>query len=92
MKRELRLIRKILEYVESRTSGGTVDAPECSNYSWEVVHYHIGLCGQAGYLEVRRISGADDEAHPRYEVGNMTWQGHEALDRLRSEPLANTYP
>ena len=90
MKRELRLIRKILEYVESRTSGGMAPAPECPQYSWEKVHYHIGLCGQADYLEIRKISGAED-GQPRYDVGNMTWQGHEALDRLRSQPLANTY-
>ena len=84
MKRNKILIRKILEYAERQTSGGFSPAPECSEFSWENVHYHIGLCEQAGYLVTRSISGAE-EPHERYEIGNLTWQGHEALDRLRDE-------
>ena len=90
MKRELRLIRRILEYDESQTSCGMRDAPECQQYSWKEVHYHIGLCGQAGYLSICTITGPD-EAHPRYEAGNLTWQGHEALDKLRRLPIADAY-
>ena len=48
MKRDMSLIRKILEYVEAQTDGRYHDAPRCSDFSQESVHYHIGLCGQAG--------------------------------------------
>ena len=82
MKRHPKLIRKLLEYAERQTSGGFYEAPECSEYAWEVVHYHIGLCGQAGYFAVQQISGAE-EPHVRYALGSLTWLGHEALDKLR---------
>lgn len=83
MKRYLYLIRYILEYAEGKESGAFSHAPECSKHSWEELHYHIGLCGEAGFLRVKKVSAAD-EAHPRYEVGSLTWEGHEALDRLRA--------
>ena len=83
MKRDMVLIRKILEWVEGQTSLGPFPAPECPAYSWEAVHYHIGLCAQAGYLEATPISGAE-EPHTRYELGTLTWAGHEALEELRS--------
>ena len=82
MKRDLKLIRKILEYAEAQTDGRYHDAPECLGFAREDVHYNIGLCGQAGYLEVRKVSGAE-ESHERYVLRNLTWQGHETLDRLR---------
>ena len=84
MRRDMKLILKILECAERRTVGGFSAVDDCPAYSWEVVHYHVGLCAQAGYLEARQISGAE-EPHVRYEIGNLTWDGHEALGRLRQE-------
>ena len=82
MKRDMSLIRKLLEYVEAQTDGRYHDAPGCLDFAQESVHYHIGLCGQAGFLEVRKISGGE-EPLARYELRNLTWAGHESLDRLR---------
>ena len=82
MKRDMSLIRKILEYVESQTDGLYHDAPRCLDFPQESVHYHIGLSGQAGLLEIRKISGAEQPL-ARYELRHLTWAGHEALDRLR---------
>ena len=82
MERHLGLIRKILEYAERRSSGAFSPAPECLQYSLEAVHYHIGLCGEAGLLIVESISGAE-EPYTRYAIGNLTWNGYEALDELK---------
>ena len=42
------------------------------------INYHIGLCMQAGYLE------AEYEPIDRtYQIINLTWDGHEELDRHR---------
>ena len=84
MKRHMQLIRKLLEFAENRNNGGWSPAPECSSYSHEIVHYHIGLCREAGYLDIQKISGAE-EPYARYEIGNLTWAGHEALARLRED-------
>ena len=61
-----------------------------NNIHGKDIHYHVGLCGQAGYVAVLTISGSGEE-HPRYKVGNLTWEGHEALVVLRKNPMASTY-
>lgn len=83
MERYMSLIRKILEHVAAQQDLAFHDAPKCSKYSALQVHYHIGLCQEAGYLHAEKISGAE-EPFPRYEAGVLTWEGHEALERLRS--------
>ena len=83
MKRDMKLIRKILEYAEAQTNGEYHDSPKCMGFEQEAVHYNIGLCGQAGYLEVRGVGGSE-ERHKRYVLRHLTWQGHNALDELRN--------
>ena len=83
MKRSLKLIRKILEYAEAQTDGEYHDSPKCPGFQQEDVHYNIGLCGQAGYLEVHVVSGSE-ERHKRYALRHLTWNGHNALDELRN--------
>ena len=78
----MKLIYKLLEYVECH---GTVDGllpPEVSGYTDAEVHYHVGLCQQAGYMEVAGVSGKE-EPFKRYAMYNLTWPGHEALDQHR---------
>ena len=81
MRRIMQLIRKILEAAESRDNGRFQPPPEWDEYTSEQVHYHVGLCCAAGYLDARPVSGAE-EPFVRYEIGNLTWSGHEKLDEL----------
>ena len=78
MKRDMQLIYKILRYAEERANGRRLDAPSCTDYSPEQVHYHIGLCEQAGYLEVA-LAGANPGGPPYYVIVALTWSGHEVL-------------
>ena len=82
MKRHMRLIRKILEWAEQRCNGEPIHPPDCSDHDTRVVNYHVGLCEEAGYLRIEKISGAE-ESSPRFVMGTLTWAGHEALERLR---------
>ena len=82
MKRTLSLIRWLLEHVEQKTATTYSDVPSCKKYGTEQVHYHVGLCLQAGYLDARPISGAE-ESFVRYEIGSLTWTGHNALESIR---------
>ena len=82
MQRKMKLIYKLLEYVECRGNGEGLLPPEISGYTDVEVHYHIGLCDQAGYLEVEGVSGRE-ELFKRYAMFNLTWAGHEALGRHR---------
>ena len=83
MQRKMKLICKILAYIERVYGSNGVPTPEFPDYSDSQVHYHIGLCLQAGYLTAQVVSGAE-ERFPRYEIGTLTWQGHEALEALRA--------
>ena len=84
MKRDMGLIRKLLRYAEERAEGFPLEAPEYRSYSAAEVHYHLGLCRQAGYLEASESTYAG-HSFPRYLIVNLTWRGHEELERLNDE-------
>ena len=78
------LIGKLLEWSECHADGElTPPPPEISGYSEKEVHYHIGLCDEAGLLYVQKRTMAGQEGE-RYQILNLTWSGHNELDRRRS--------
>ena len=83
MQRNKNLIREILEYVEGHESSHMLVAPKLDGYSDEQIHYHIGLCVKAGYLEAQPLNtlGSKYTFYPR--ISHMTWYGHEALTQMR---------
>lgn len=89
MKRDMDLIRQILEYLEGQESASLVRPPEIPNVSTEQVCYHARLCRQAGYIAdyTETLSG---DGPPRIlvcQLGALTWAGHEALASLRTTKL-----
>lgn len=80
MKRYMCLILEILRFAE-RQSGEEpmIPPPEIEGYTPRQVHYHVGLCGEAGYLHVRESSTGGE-----FFIQSLTWQGHEVLDRHRN--------
>ena len=80
MKREMKLIRKILEFVEKASRCGDISIPEFQDYRKCEVKYHIRLCDEANYLVI-----VPDEYGNLIGIDRMTWQGHEELDRLRNQ-------
>ena len=86
MRREQRLIRRLLEYAECTATGAALPVPEYDDYTAVVVHYHVGLCAQAGYLEVADVTNGADVG-TRYSILNLTWKGHDKLDALRGIPV-----
>ncbi len=80
MKREMRLIYLILDYVEGALTIGDIPLPEFRDYQRnEIIEYHVRLCSEAGYLNI--VSDPATKLPTRIEL--MTWNGHEALDKLR---------
>ena len=84
MIRKMKLIKGILQYVEAGHRDDALPVPEIDGYDDVQVHYHVGLCVDAGYMVApnpklmhgKRVFG---------EIERLTWAGHEALDRLRKE-------
>lgn len=78
MRRHLDLLKKILVYVEGCRNTPPFDAPVIEGYTTAQIHYHIGLCYEAGYLHV--IEHSVLSAPSQYEIKALTWKGHEALE------------
>lgn len=81
MKRKMKLICMILAHAEKAPHIGGISLPELADYTEEEIQYHVKLCSQAGYLDIA--------IEPQYKlprhIDSLTWEGHEALDRLRAE-------
>ena len=82
MKRDMALIRALLEHVENTCEGDWIDPPCLPHYTDRQIHYHISLCAQAGLVETQKTTGADSP-YPRFAIRNLTWTGHEMLDSFR---------
>ena len=80
--REMKLILMILRYAKKEANGSPLRAPSFEEYSEVQIYYHIGLCSEAGFLHVNRISRGLDQA-PAYTILNLTWGGHEFLTQNR---------
>ena len=82
MQRKMKLIRRILEYTETSTSEERFPIPEFDEYTEPEVHYHVGLCEEAGFLVLYQPTST---GLPRRFPGivRLTWKGHEALDGMR---------
>ena len=78
MKRYQELIRKLLEWSEQQTTRTPQSPPEISGYTPDQVQYHVGLCGEAGYLRVQEM------AEGQYVIRCLTWEGHEALAKMHT--------
>ena len=89
MKRDMNLIRRILEYLEDTETTDLTAPPEIPNVSTDVICYHARLCRQAGYISEYRetLSGDREPKILVCRLGQLTWAGHQALGELRSKEL-----
>ncbi|MDE2785713.1 MAG: DUF2513 domain-containing protein [Chloroflexota bacterium] len=83
MQRKMKLIRKILEYVEVSTTEERLPVPEFRDYSEAEVHYHLGLCEEAKYLVLYQPE-TDDPIRRFGGISRLTWAGHETLEAMRA--------
>ena len=85
MKRNMAIIRVLLEYLENvcKGDGKLIPVSSCDAYTYEELHYHVGLCLQAGYMTGKTIAFID--TNPQYQMIALTWEGQEKLAALRSE-------
>ena len=54
MKRDMNLICQLLAHVECKQTEGPVEIPPIQDYSEGQVHYHVGLCIEAGYIDAAK--------------------------------------
>ena len=84
MRLHRKLIHKLLRYAEEKADGIKLAAPEFEDYSETQVHYHIGLCEEAGFLHVLPIPSGRPGSSPRkFHILNLTWKGHLELEEKK---------
>lgn len=85
MKRDMNLIRRILEYLESQEKAELVRPPELPNVSMHEVCYHARLCRQAGFISdyTETLSGDGEPRILLCRLGPLTWAGHEKIAEMR---------
>lgn len=81
MKRQMKLILLILQYIEQSNGIGNIALPEFKDYSKSEVSYHVKLCDEAGYIEA--LCGERDGMP--VVIKRLTWRGHEELEELQKK-------
>lgn len=86
MKRDMDLIRAILQRIESG-EGVTPEQPiEIDGHTELEISYHVALLKDADFIEAT-IQGDNFEAVAFVHVDRLTWQGHEFLDLSRDDTI-----
>jgi len=82
MKRELKLVKLILEKIEEDEELKPKEII-LDDYSQEQISYHVNLLEEADYLTIFT------ETNNIPYVSHLTWDGHEFLDGLRNDTVMN---
>ncbi|PVX40527.1 uncharacterized protein DUF2513 [Pasteurella langaaensis DSM 22999] len=86
MKRDWELIRKILIKLEQKVDDTPLDSESIKGVSPDIVAYHYKILAQADLICIEDNSTMGDED---FVAIDLTWQGHEFLDKIRSDTAWN---
>lgn len=88
MRRDMELIRKILFAIEEQYVDVLLFNLKVTGYDFKIIAYHCDLLHQAGLLKEYKSQYASDELYV-FCVGALTWEGHDYLDKIRSDTVWN---
>ena len=90
MRRDWDLIRLILQRLEEKEAYGEVISPESvEGYDIELVSYHMHILDQAGIIIAKCQEQRSRKGGIYCLAMNLTWEGHELLDSIRSTTIWN---
>lgn len=85
MKRDMDLIKHLLEEIENAGSPINIENFDFTHYSQEEVYYHLRLLAGAGYIDAS-FEYADNSLYFG-SVSGLTWDGQDFLDVARSDKV-----
>ncbi|OFV71408.1 MULTISPECIES: DUF2513 domain-containing protein [Acetobacterium] len=90
MKRDMELIRKILLTVEEKYVDTWLHSNEIEidGYDMKTIGYHCAVLHDAGLLYDYKGQYGDGELL-QFGVGRLTWDGHEFLEKIKSDTVWN---
>lgn len=88
MQRDMELIRKILFAIEKEYVDVWLDYSDLKieGYDFKTVGYHCSILYDAGLVYDYKGQYAGNELY-FFGVGRLTWEGHDLLDKIRSETV-----
>jgi len=88
MKRDMDLVREILNWAEDQEHGFVEDNPKIEGYSEEEIGYHIYIMNEAGLVLAEEITSMADKS-PRAVLLRLTWGGYEFLGAAKDNTIWN---
>lgn len=88
MKRDMELVRKILFKTEETVDNFAEYNIEIEGYTKEQVAYHCALLNDSNFVYDYGSQPVGGEIYS-FGVGRLTWEGHEFLDKIRSDTVWN---
>lgn len=87
MKRDIRIIKYVLEEIEKIQQSNRafpIVFNESDGYPVEQLNYHLSMIADAGFVDANIIKakGPDNQLNM---IKSITWQGHDLLDVLRND-------
>ena len=85
MKRDFELVRKLLIFFDEKPGPEHVRIPPVAGYDDLTIKYHLVLLYGAGYLVCEPTTSSTSDRVIEVLPFELTWEGHEFLDRIRDE-------
>jgi len=85
MRRDFDLIRKLLLFFEEKPTPQHVELPPIEGYDEPTIRYHLVLMHDAGLLHCEPVRSSTSDRVIYVLPFELTWEGHEFLDKIRSD-------
>ncbi len=89
MKRDMDLIRKLLSYFEETQNTEHEDLPKIEGYDSKLIKYHVFLMHDSNLLKCHPVKSKTTDAILYLTPLNLTWEGTEFLEKIRSDEMWN---
>lgn len=89
MKRNFEIIRALLFYFESKDTSEAIENPQIDCFESRSITYHCRLLYDAGFLRCEPVKSASGDRIIRVIPFELTWDGHEFLDKIRTDTTWN---
>lgn len=89
MNRDFELISSLLFLFENKPDSAMLEYPEIAGFDKAQIAYHCSLLNDAGFLRCEPITSGTSARVVRVLPFELTWDGHEFLDKVRADTTWN---
>lgn len=89
MQRNFELLRKILFFLENKEDCLLANDITIEGFGYEETSYHLRLLHDAGFIRGEPILSSSSDRLIKIMPFELTWNGHEFLDKIRHDTTWN---